>query len=106
MGYPDLVRRAQQAWSEHSRSDIPRMVAMTYVALGAERRRLAADYLRHYYSYVGPKAEALAANVISEEDRLREVVTGYAAAGCDELLIFPCTADVEQLAPIAKVAMG
>lgn len=106
MGYPDLVRRARQVWSEHSRRDTPRMAALTYVALGAERRRLATDYMRHYYSYIGPKAEMLAASVISEEDRLREVVTGYAAAGCDELLIFPCTRDVEQLALIAKVTMG
>ncbi|HZN19469.1 MAG TPA: LLM class flavin-dependent oxidoreductase [Micromonosporaceae bacterium] len=106
MGYPDLVKKAREAWAEHGRTDSPRMAAMAYVAPGEERKQAGGDYLRHYYSYVGPKAEFLAANVIADEDRLRETVQGYASVGCDELVIFPCTSDVDQLALIAKVALA
>ncbi|GLH98492.1 LLM class flavin-dependent oxidoreductase [Phytohabitans aurantiacus] len=106
MGFPDLVRRARDVWAAENRTDTPRMAALTYVALGSQRKEQAGDYLRHYYSYVGPKAEMLAAHVIADEDRLRATIEGYAAAGCDELLIFPGTADAEQLPLLAKVAFG
>jgi alkanesulfonate monooxygenase SsuD/methylene tetrahydromethanopterin reductase-like flavin-dependent oxidoreductase (luciferase family) len=106
MAFPDLVSRAKKVFADADRAETPRVAALAYVALGATRKEPAGAYLRHYYSYVGPKAEMLAANVIADKDRLQATIDGYAAAGCDELLIFPCTDDVEQLALIAKVAFA
>jgi len=100
--YPELVRRAKQEWAAAGRTDTPRMVSLSYVCLGPDGRERAGRYLRDYYSYIGPKAERAAAGVIADEGRLREVVDEWAAAGCDELLLFPCTADPEQVDLIAK----
>ncbi|KNB49929.1 LLM class flavin-dependent oxidoreductase [Streptomyces caatingaensis] len=101
-GQADQVRAA---WAEAGRSGSPRLGALTYVALGAGRKRRGGDYLLDYYAYMGPKARALADGVISDEARLRETLDAYAAAGCDELLLFPCTADVEQLDRLAEVCL-
>lgn len=89
--YGELVARAQQAWSDHGRTDPPRMVALAYVSLGPGGRERAGTYFRDYYSYVGPKAEALAHGVVASRAALRESVAGYAESGCDELILMPCT---------------
>lgn len=89
--YGDLVAHAGQAWADHGRTDAPRMVALAYVSMGDSGRERAGAYFRDYYSYIGPKAEKLAVGVIADRAALRESVAGYAASGCDELVLMPCT---------------
>jgi len=103
--YPDLVAKARAVFRAEGRQDMPRMVSMAYVAMGEGRKASGAQYLLDYYSYIGPKAQFLANSVISEEDQLREVVDGFRDGGCDELLLFPCTADPEHLDLLAKTAL-
>jgi alkanesulfonate monooxygenase SsuD/methylene tetrahydromethanopterin reductase-like flavin-dependent oxidoreductase (luciferase family) len=100
--YATLVRRVRAAWSAEARSDDPRMVALTYVALGPGARAQAERYLRHYYAFIGVKAQLAAESVIADPGRLRDVVAAYAAAGCDELILFPCVADPRQAQMIAE----
>jgi alkanesulfonate monooxygenase SsuD/methylene tetrahydromethanopterin reductase-like flavin-dependent oxidoreductase (luciferase family) len=99
--YPELVRRTREVWAEHGRTDQPRMIALAYICLNDKDG--AGKYLRDYYSYRGDKADRLADAVIADEDRLRAVVDGYAAAGCDELLLFSCKDDPEHVDDIAAV---
>ena len=104
-GYPQLVERAREVFAASGRAEPPRMVALANVAL-ADRPAAAARsqaYIESYYAHVGPKAKLLAQTVITDSDRLRATITGYAEAGCDELLLFPCIADLEQLDLIAEV---
>lgn len=102
--YADLVRQAKEAWAEHNREGTPHMVSLSYVSLGPDGYQRAGDYLRHYYSYVGPKAEYLARGVIADGPRLRAALDAYAEAGCDELILFPCVPEPEQVDFIAEVA--
>ena len=37
---------------------------------------------------------------------MREQVAAFADAGCDELILFPCGPDVEQLRRLADVTLG
>ncbi|CAM3691293.1 LLM class flavin-dependent oxidoreductase [Kibdelosporangium persicum] len=104
--FPALAEQVRDAWKAEGRTDTPKLGALTYVALGADRKKTGGEYLLDYYSYMGEKAQFLASGVIADEDRLRDTIDGYAEAGCDELLLFPCTADVEQLDLIAKVALS
>jgi alkanesulfonate monooxygenase SsuD/methylene tetrahydromethanopterin reductase-like flavin-dependent oxidoreductase (luciferase family) len=104
-GYADLVRRAREVWAEQGREVPPRLVALAYVSLGEDGAELGGRYLRHYYSHLDAKADRLAASVIADVGRLRAVVDGYAEAGCDELLLFPCTADPTRLDLVAKAAL-
>ncbi len=106
-GFPGLVSRAREVFASEGRAaDPPRLVSLAFVAPGEERLAKGARYIRSYYSHVGPKAEFLAKSLISSEDQLREIVAGYAGAGCDELILFPCTGDPEQVDELAKVAFG
>jgi alkanesulfonate monooxygenase SsuD/methylene tetrahydromethanopterin reductase-like flavin-dependent oxidoreductase (luciferase family) len=103
--YPQSADQVRAAFTAAGRTDTPKMGALTYVALGEERKAAGGRYLLDYYSYMGEKAQFLANGVISDETRLRETIDAYAAAGCDELLLFPCTADVDQLDELAKVCL-
>ena len=106
-GFPGLAERAAAVFAEEGRAeDPPRLVSLAFVAPGSERLARGASYVRRYYSHVGPKAEFLARSLISSEDQLREIIAGYAGAGCDELILFPCTGDPEQVEELAKVAFG
>ncbi|MER6666865.1 LLM class flavin-dependent oxidoreductase [Amycolatopsis japonica] len=104
--YRQLIDRARQAWTAEGREGRLRTVSLSYVSLGPDGRERATEYLRRYYSYIGPKARMAASRAITTEDRLHEAVADYADAGCDELVLFPCTADPEQVDLIAKEVLS
>lgn len=103
--YAELVRQARQTWIDEGRTERPRMVAILYAHLGPDAARVAGDYLRAYYSFVGPKAERTAAGVLTDPRRVRDAVQAYAEAGCDELILLPCTADLAQVRLLADAAL-
>nr|WP_112473297.1 LLM class flavin-dependent oxidoreductase [Streptomyces sp. ST1020] len=105
-GYADLAGRARDAWRGAGRTESPRLVALVYACLGPGARDVAESYLRSYYAFIGPKAEMAAKAVVIGAEALRETVSAYEGAGCDELLVFPCTAELGQLELLAKAALS
>jgi alkanesulfonate monooxygenase SsuD/methylene tetrahydromethanopterin reductase-like flavin-dependent oxidoreductase (luciferase family) len=104
-GFAALAEQARLAWKAAGREDQPRMMSLGYVSLGPDGRERAQHYLRAYYAFAGPKAEMAAAGAITDAGRLRETIAAYAEAGCDELILFPCTTDAGQLDLIAAEAL-
>jgi alkanesulfonate monooxygenase SsuD/methylene tetrahydromethanopterin reductase-like flavin-dependent oxidoreductase (luciferase family) len=104
--YPDLVTKVKELWAEEGREGAPRMGANCYVSLGPDGKELASEHMYSYYAYMGKMAEHLAAGAVTDEARLRDVVDGYAANGCDELLLLSCTADPDHLDRIAAVVLS
>lgn len=100
--YRDLVARARDIWAAEGRTDRMRVMSLGYFSLGPDGRRRAADYLHAYYAYLGPKARQAAARTLTDAGRLREALAEYADAGCDELVLFPCSADPEQVGLLAE----
>ncbi|MFF7231571.1 LLM class flavin-dependent oxidoreductase [Streptomyces sioyaensis] len=99
--YRELVGRARQAWADEGRTQPPRVVSLCYVSLGPEGRRHAEEYLHSYYAYIGTKARQAASRAVTDGRRLRDVLAEYADAGCDEIVLFPCSADPEQVDLVA-----
>lgn len=104
-GYPDLLARAEKVFAEAGRADRPRMVSLAYFALGEGSRSRGSEYLRHYYSHVGPKAELLSQAILSDPGSVLKVVAGYAEAGCDELILFPGNGDPDEVDRLADVVL-
>jgi alkanesulfonate monooxygenase SsuD/methylene tetrahydromethanopterin reductase-like flavin-dependent oxidoreductase (luciferase family) len=100
--YGELVERARAAWHAAGRPADPHLVAIAYVALGPGSREQAERYLLDYYSFVGWKAEMATRSVLTDVTALREFMADYRAAGCDELILFPCVPDPAQADLIAK----
>ena len=99
------MTKVKELWAEEGRTGSPRMGANCYVSLGPDGKELATKHMLGYYAYMGKLAEHLAAGAITDEGRLRDVVDGYAANGCDELLLLSCTADPDHLDRIADVVL-
>jgi alkanesulfonate monooxygenase SsuD/methylene tetrahydromethanopterin reductase-like flavin-dependent oxidoreductase (luciferase family) len=100
--YADLVARLRELWAEQGRAGRPRLTAIAHVALGPGAREEAEGYLRGFYAHAGPHAERVVRGLLHDETALRQAAEAYRAAGCDELVLFPCVADPEQLRLVHK----
>jgi alkanesulfonate monooxygenase SsuD/methylene tetrahydromethanopterin reductase-like flavin-dependent oxidoreductase (luciferase family) len=85
------------AWREQGRSGSPKVVALTYFALGPDAEQLADRYVSEYYSFAPPYAQMVLRNTAAGETKLRATIAALEEAGCDELLLAPCSADLGQL---------
>ena len=97
--------KALTAWNDAGRPGRPRLVGTAYYALGPERLAAGREDLLHYYAFTGPFAERIAAGLLSSREAVAELAAGYAEAGCDELVLFPTVASLDQLDRLAA-ALG
>jgi alkanesulfonate monooxygenase SsuD/methylene tetrahydromethanopterin reductase-like flavin-dependent oxidoreductase (luciferase family) len=96
----DGIASVRQAWIEAGRSSRPRVVVERYFCLGAGADEVADEYLLHYY---GPEYFAHArADTLTTRERLGAEIRRLSEAGCDDLLLFPCSGDLDQVALLAE----
>jgi alkanesulfonate monooxygenase SsuD/methylene tetrahydromethanopterin reductase-like flavin-dependent oxidoreductase (luciferase family) len=86
-----------QAWKAAGRTDKPRNLALCYFSLGPDARKNADGYLRDYYAFAGPYVDMIAQGAAVSEEMVRSYAGGFEAAGCDELICFPCSPDPGQV---------
>jgi alkanesulfonate monooxygenase SsuD/methylene tetrahydromethanopterin reductase-like flavin-dependent oxidoreductase (luciferase family) len=96
--------RARRAWREADRGGQPRLAALAYVSLGNDAEAHARRYLGDYYSFTGDFAERIVAGALTSAQKVTDTVAGFADAGCDELILFPCNPDTAQVSLIAAAA--
>lgn len=105
-GTPDqfaqLASSLDESWSAEGRRGKPRKLGLAYYALGPRAKEDADWYLHDYYGWLGAYADQIAESAATSE----EVVRGYAAAfeqsGCDELIFFPCSGELEEVESLAQ----
>jgi alkanesulfonate monooxygenase SsuD/methylene tetrahydromethanopterin reductase-like flavin-dependent oxidoreductase (luciferase family) len=109
-GSPDNFRdgaaKLGAAWKAAGREGEPRTAALAYFALGDGAEAAATGYLGDYYGWLGEDvAGMIAGSAAKDADTVRGYVEAFEAAGCDELVIFPCDADPGQVDLLAD-ALG
>jgi len=94
------ITGARQAWKEAGRAGRPRVVAARYFCLGAGAAPIADEYLLHYYGreYFG----AARADTSTTEEQLEAELSRLADAGCDDVVLFPCSGDLGQVDLLAR----
>jgi alkanesulfonate monooxygenase SsuD/methylene tetrahydromethanopterin reductase-like flavin-dependent oxidoreductase (luciferase family) len=93
----------RQAWAAHGREGKPRLLALPYFCLGPDARRTADAFLTDHYAVEGPEVAArVAAGALADVPAVRDAIAAYADAGCDELLLFPCSPDPQQVRLLAE----
>lgn len=99
--------RAKTAWYDLGRTGSPALWAQGYFALGDDdlvgRGR---DYVHDYYSFTGPFAARIAEGMLATPQAIAQFVRGYAEAGCDELVLLPAVAEIDQLDRLRDVLTG
>jgi alkanesulfonate monooxygenase SsuD/methylene tetrahydromethanopterin reductase-like flavin-dependent oxidoreductase (luciferase family) len=97
---------ARTAWRDAGRPGEPRLWAQGYFALGDDVRARGVAFMRDYYAFTGPFAERIAEGLLTSPQDVAAFVRGYAEAGCDELVLLPAVASIEQVDRIADVIAG
>jgi alkanesulfonate monooxygenase SsuD/methylene tetrahydromethanopterin reductase-like flavin-dependent oxidoreductase (luciferase family) len=99
--FGSAATRARAAWRDLERAGEPTLWGQGYFAFGDPDR--AGAYLRDYYAFTGPFAEKIAAGNLTSARAVKDYVRGYEAEGCDELILFPTVADLDDLDRLAEV---
>jgi alkanesulfonate monooxygenase SsuD/methylene tetrahydromethanopterin reductase-like flavin-dependent oxidoreductase (luciferase family) len=108
-GTPDQFREGdktmREEWVKAGREGEPRNMALAYYALGPNGREAADSYLHDYYGWLGDIADAIAGSAATDEDTVKGYLSAFEDAGCNELILFPCSPDLTQIDLLAAVAL-
>lgn len=100
--FANAAKKAHAAWTDAGRPGRPRLWGQGYFAFG-DAVEPGADYLRDYYAFTGPFAERIAEGLLTTPQAIIQFVRGYEEEGCDQLILFPAVADLDQLDRLADV---
>lgn len=98
-GAPAFARTAQLVrdhWRLAGRDGRPRLMSMVNFALGADAAGVRERFLRGYYASA-PFVESMIRDTPTTIDGVRAALDAHRAAGCDEVLLFPCSPDPGQV---------
>jgi alkanesulfonate monooxygenase SsuD/methylene tetrahydromethanopterin reductase-like flavin-dependent oxidoreductase (luciferase family) len=108
-GGPDIFRTStaelDEVWTRAGRPGRPTRRMAVYFAVGAVGPAAVITFIESYFGFAPFKDVLLAATPKSARD-VRAVVERYADAGCDELVLFPCSGDLEQVDLLAEAVSG
>jgi alkanesulfonate monooxygenase SsuD/methylene tetrahydromethanopterin reductase-like flavin-dependent oxidoreductase (luciferase family) len=107
-GAPPAIARqnydlAEQAWKEAGRPGKPRFVVVTYWGLGPQAAERSAEYIRHYYAFMGPATDQFASSIPSTPEAVKGAIQAFADVGVDELICMPCVPDLDQVDRLADL---
>ena len=100
-----FAKRVREAWEGSDREGEPRLVALTYFALGEGNDERSAAYIRDYYAYVGPYVDAVAESVPRTPEAVLDQLKRFEDIGIDELIFDPTVASLEQVDRLADVVL-
>jgi len=102
-GTQQFFQLAEVAWKGAGRPGKPRLVGCFYYALGPDAKERAGANLRNYYAMLGPMVETMISNLPMTLDAINVRIQAYEDIGADEVIMWPCTPDLEQLDQLAEL---
>jgi alkanesulfonate monooxygenase SsuD/methylene tetrahydromethanopterin reductase-like flavin-dependent oxidoreductase (luciferase family) len=89
------IESARRAWKDAGREGTPRIVTERYFCLGEGAEESAAHYLAHYYgeAYV----DLVLRDTPTSREHLENLLCEMQDAGCDDLIMLPCTSELGQI---------
>lgn len=98
-------RLAEAAWTEAGRSERPRLLTGSFVALGPDAQETLQGFGRRYLAVFGERAAiGLSRRMpLHDEAVLDAFLTGLAAEGCDEVILVPASSDPDLVTRLAAV---
>jgi len=96
----DGAAAVRQEWAAAGRDGEPRIVTGRYFSLGADADAIAEAYIRHYY---GDEYLAVAlADTLTTPERVAAELARLEAAGVTDLVLYPSSPGLEQVALLAE----
>ena len=103
--FSECRAKLEDAFRAAGRSESPRALALQYFALGDDVERDVRASVWDYYRSDGDYADMAAANVARGPDGVRARVKAFEDAGCDELVLFPASADPDHVDRLADAVL-
>jgi len=97
-----FAERVRQAWKEAAKQGEPKIVGLTYFALGDGAAEKADQYVTDYYGQYGAQ---LAQRIPKSAQALKETVAKFEDLGFDELFVDPTVADLGQVDRAAEAVL-
>jgi alkanesulfonate monooxygenase SsuD/methylene tetrahydromethanopterin reductase-like flavin-dependent oxidoreductase (luciferase family) len=95
----------EEAWKKEGRDGKPYKMALAYFSLGPDAQKNAEHDLKDYYAWLGEDvAQGIADSAAKDADTVKQYLSAFEDAGCDELVLFPCSPDTEQVSLLADAA--
>jgi alkanesulfonate monooxygenase SsuD/methylene tetrahydromethanopterin reductase-like flavin-dependent oxidoreductase (luciferase family) len=100
--FDELAQPIRDAWAAAGRAGRPRLVSVLNCAIGATA---AADRQQFLGSYYGSAAffESLLEETTTDIGQLQDALAQHEELGCEEVILLPCSADIEHVELFAKV---
>jgi alkanesulfonate monooxygenase SsuD/methylene tetrahydromethanopterin reductase-like flavin-dependent oxidoreductase (luciferase family) len=96
--------RAEAAFRAAGRGE-PRTMALAYFSLDPDPEAQVAETIGDYYAFAGEYRDRIVEGAAKGPDAVRERIAAFEQAGCDELVLFPASADPDQVDALAAVAL-
>ncbi|MGH2747664.1 MAG: LLM class flavin-dependent oxidoreductase [Actinomycetota bacterium] len=108
-GGPDMMapiaEKVRRSWGESGREGEPRIVALSYFALGPRAEDGAARYLKDYYAYLGEWADRIAESAPTTPEALKGIAASFQDIGVDELILDPTISELDQVDRLAEAML-
>jgi hypothetical protein len=80
-------------------------MALVYFSLGPHAQENAERSLGSYYAWLGEEtAKQIVAGAAKDPDTVKQYISAFEEAGCDELILFPSSSDPEQVTVLGDAA--
>jgi len=99
----EIFPKIEEAWKAANKPGKPRLVAAFYCALESDGGGRAGTYIRDYYDFLGPRAENMANTLPLSAEAIKNRLKQYADAAVDEVILWPCIPDPDQVDRLAEV---
>lgn len=103
--FAEAAGKVKAEWENAGREQAPRLEGLAYFSLGDDAEANANAYLRDYYAWLGEDtANFIAGSAAKDADTVKGYLAAFEGVGCDELILFPSSADPDQVDLLADAA--
>jgi alkanesulfonate monooxygenase SsuD/methylene tetrahydromethanopterin reductase-like flavin-dependent oxidoreductase (luciferase family) len=95
-GFAQTAELVRERCRRAGRDGAPRLLSIVNFALGRGAAGVAEGFLRRYYG-AAPFVDGMVRDTPTTLDGIRAALDAHREAGCDELLLFPCASERDQL---------
>ncbi|HEX2391438.1 MAG TPA: LLM class flavin-dependent oxidoreductase [Solirubrobacterales bacterium] len=103
--YAAMLGKVKAAWGEAGREGEPRAMGLAYFGLGENAVAEAREELTGYYAWLGEEiAGYIADSAATDAETVKQYLSAFEGAGCQELILFPTSSDPAQVDLLADAA--
>lgn len=103
--FGEFAPKVTEAWQKAGRDGEPQKMSLAYFSLGDDAEANADAYLRDYYAFLGEELSGMiAGGAAKDAETVQAYIAAFESAGCDELILFPCSGDPARVGLLAEAA--